>query len=307
MKLRFWDGDGCDALVRDWFLRAGSMPLSLRLILPYPHCPDSFFIKPDTCGCPSSRLFTDYWGRLTSFHGDNFTPAECFELLTRATRLVRCEFRRVLYGTLPAISITPLTHPDLTYLAFNSIDHAIRVFRLLDLLTLPKLRSLSLIHVFNFFKQISSFRSFLERTPSIHSFLLDHQYIIGVGDLTPILAAMPALTSLSLESLNITDGIFDILNRLGEPTGTFLPHIQTLALSTKSYIDWKDHFTPMLIDTLISRWDAKPGVARLLDFELSFPLPAGAKLDEKIAQCVSGLKDKGMRIHIGERSVSLVS
>ncbi|KAJ6582204.1 hypothetical protein B0H19DRAFT_1061647 [Mycena capillaripes] len=295
MKIRVWGGYGLDALVRDWLLRARSMPVSVHLILPYNRCPDSFFVKLYGCGCPSPHLLTDYWGRLTSFRGDNFTPAECLQLLKRAPRINCSEFRTISSGSLLDISVTPLILPDLTSLAFASIGSATRVFRILDFLTLPTLRSLSLTNILEFFKQNSPFLSFLKRTPSIQSL---HLYTIEVGDFTHILDAMPALTSLRITGNN-TDRIFEIIKQLGEPIRTFLPHIQTLALSTTQRSVWKDHFTPTLVDTLVSRWDPKTGIARLLDFELCFLLIGCAEVDEKIAECVLELKKKGMRIHVG--------
>ncbi|KAJ6582179.1 hypothetical protein B0H19DRAFT_1117727 [Mycena capillaripes] len=294
VTIRFLRGYRLDALVEDWLLRAGSMPLALRLILP-PRCDESFFAERYVCGCPSSRMLADYWGRLISFHGDAFTPVECLHLLARAPRLDCCEFRTISSDPLPDNSDTPLILPDLTSLAFASIGSATSVFRILDLLTLPKLRSLSLIDVVDFFEQNSPFLSFLKRTPSIQSL---HLYTIEVGDFTPILDVMPALTSLRITGNN-TDRIFEIIKQLGEPTRTFLPRVQTLALSTIQSFVWKDHFTPTLVDTIVSRWDAEPGVARLLDFEFYFLLVGGAEVDEKIAECVSELKKKGMRIHVG--------
>ncbi|KAJ6582188.1 hypothetical protein B0H19DRAFT_1117740 [Mycena capillaripes] len=301
MKIRFRRNahHGFGTLVRDWLLRAGSMPLALRLILPY----RPWGLVPKPCYCPTSCLFTDSWTRLTSFHGDNFTPMECFQLLTHATRLVRCEFRTVLHGPTSFVSPTPLILPGLTYLGFTYIPSASRVFRILDLLALPELRSLSFIGVLYFCDEYASLCSFLKRTPSIRSFLYNHQYPSEFGDFKPILDAMPDLTSLSITSDN-TDAIFEIIEQLGEPTRTSLPHIQTVAFFTTQRFVWKNDYTPTLVDTLVSRWDAIPGVARLLDFELSFLLTDGAEVDKKIAECVSELKRKGMCIYVGAPLVS---
>ncbi len=57
------------------------------------------------------------------------------------------------------------------------------------------------------------------------------------------------------------------------------------------------------MDALNARWEAKSGVAQLADFELSFRLGPGAILDPKTVDCVSKLNDKGMRIHVGPRTV----
>ncbi|KAJ6548573.1 hypothetical protein B0H19DRAFT_1378987 [Mycena capillaripes] len=297
MKIGFQTDDhrGFHTFIRDWLLRAGTMALTLHfIILPDRRWgnSDPTFTTPTLCSCLKYCPFTDSWGRLTSFHGDDFTPAECLQLLTHATRLVRCDFRHVVDRRRSPSSVTPLILPELTYLGFAYIDHA-ALF----------------VGVFYLSWVESALHSFLKRTPSIQWFRYDHYQRVDLYDphsaipnritrFTHTLDVMPFLTSLSV-SVDITHDIFDIFDRLSGPTRTFLPHLRKLALSIRNRMAWKDQFTGSLVGTLTSRWDPKPGVAQLLDFEFCFLLTWGATLDRKVVECVSELKKKGMRIHVG--------
>jgi hypothetical protein len=286
-----WIG-GLNFLVREWLRRAGSVPLSLRLVLPNPHCTGSFFFQ--RCGCPSSSAFTDHWRNLTSFCGDNFTPAECLKLLSLAPKLVRCEFNRISDGFLRSPPTTQLLLTDLQDLTLNTYGD-FDTNLLLDSLTLPAFRSLSLPSIFRRFND-TLFLSFIKRASVIQSFSAGFSALsLPDGSMTAILGAMPTLTSLDLRLDTQAAIIFDILRLLNEST-TFLPHLRKLHLTLFS-MSWKDHFTAIFVDALTSRWEAKSGIAQLVDFDLRL-LPL-VELDGKVLDCISKLKDKGMRIEVG--------
>ncbi|KAJ7923499.1 hypothetical protein B0H13DRAFT_2402371 [Mycena leptocephala] len=141
-----------------------------------------------------------------------------------------------------------------------------------------------------------TFLSFIKRASAIQSFSAGFSALsLPDGSMTAILGAMPTLTSLDLRLDTQAATIFDILRLLNEST-TFLPHLRKLHLTLFS-MSWKDHFTAIFVDALTSRWEAKSGIAQLVDFDLRL-LPL-VELDGKVLDCISKLKDKGMRIEVG--------
>ncbi|KAF8217122.1 hypothetical protein K438DRAFT_1798327 [Mycena galopus ATCC 62051] len=287
LTITSWGGVGLQRLVQDWFRRAGSVPLSLSLTLPHNHCP---FFKRYSCHCPSSSLFTDHYGHLTSFCGDNFTGSDCIALLVLTPRLTRCKFSSII-GSFPR-DPTRLVLIDLQDLTLTSWDTE-SVSLLLDELTLPELRSLTLDSSFLHF--IDKFLSFIHRAPRIHAFSIQSCGTSPDGAATTILHAMPTLRSFELAAY--TSGpAFDILRLLNE-SATFLPRLQKLRLSA-SYRMWEAHFTPILLEALRSRWEAKSGsITQLVDFRFLFTTGAFVP-DAKLLDGVSKLIEQGMRIEV---------
>lgn len=75
LRVTRWKGPSLALLARMWLGRAGGVPKSLDLQLPFDRCRDSFFaINDRCCPCPA-LLFTEHWAHLTSFRGAHFTPA----------------------------------------------------------------------------------------------------------------------------------------------------------------------------------------------------------------------------------------
>ncbi|KAJ7648726.1 hypothetical protein DFH06DRAFT_1209435 [Mycena polygramma] len=299
-----------DALARDWLLRAGRRPLSLSVDLPYPRGPDSLFVprghRVPLPSCP----FTDYWRHLTSFHGSAFVPVECFALLARPTDLIHCKFDYMDRGSPGPFAVTPVLLPYLTHLTFTEAHFDDSDFlQLLDALTSPRLHSLAINGFFPNFRH-APFLNFLQRAPAIKIFAVvsfpseDDWHTEEDVDFNDALEAMPALTSLSL-SLTGSDAIFNMLCRLCEPFGTFLPRLDKLALSAVCDVWWEDFdSTAILVNALTSRWEAKYGNTRLLDFGFDFNLSPDCdtpKLDDELLICVSLLEEKGMRVHVGPR------
>ncbi|KAJ7648639.1 hypothetical protein DFH06DRAFT_1095428 [Mycena polygramma] len=289
-----WYSFGLEALIQDWVLRAGSVPLFFSMTLPSGRCAASFFTR--TCGCPSSRPVDSYWERLTCFHGDNFTVLECIQVLLRVTQLVRCEFKSIVSGAHPAAALTCPARPHLTHLTLSSTVELSQVFRILDSFTSPGLTSLTVVAATGFSGNNSFLLSFLERTPTIQSFSIRHIF----GDIPsavfiPILDAMPALTSLSV-FFKSEAVLFDILRRICDSSTTFMPRIQALTFSAFHTFIWKAEFNTIIIDALASRSEAKSETARLVNFDFDFPL---AELDDKLTKQVSELKEKGMLIRLG--------
>ncbi|KAF7372159.1 hypothetical protein MVEN_00075000 [Mycena venus] len=271
-------------LLRDWLRRAGGLPLSLSLALPYVRCPYLSF-------------FDDHWGNLTSFSGHHFDLTQCYDVLLHAPRLIRCEFFFVRSSTPPSCAAHVLL-PALEVFALNMASY-LDAF-LLDSLTLPRLRSLSLTCILSHRFAYISFLSFLQRAPSIQTF--SARFYAGKshenGIIIAMLRAMPVLTSLELRLSSTADIMFDILHHLHE-SSRFLPHIQKIFFSVGERVPWQDRYTRTLVDALYSRWAAKPGLAQLLDFEFQFCLVPVAALHHEILDCVAKLKDKGMHIYVG--------
>ncbi|KAF7368684.1 F-box domain-containing protein [Mycena venus] len=296
LRLDYWGGDRprLNFLVQNWLRRAGGVSLSLNLSFPYTHC--SFF---ESClcrlSCPSSSIFTDHWGRLTSFSGLCLTLAECADLLLRASRLIQCEFLLIRRSTLPA-RITHILLADLEILTLGTSTSLDTL--LLDFLTLPRLCSLRLVSILDHpFDDV--FLSFLQGAPGIQTFRVH----LGVSYpthevMTAVLSAMPALCSFELH-LGFPDAIiFDMLRLLNESIA-FLPRLQNLVFFVSESVPWEDRWTPILVDALNSRWEAKSGIAQLVDFEFQFIMDHTAELDVDISDCVLKLRERGMRIYVG--------
>ncbi|KAJ7742777.1 hypothetical protein B0H16DRAFT_1890103 [Mycena metata] len=300
LLVRLWGGPSFELLVRLWLRRARAVPLSLTLELPYGHCFDSFFTGRG-CFCPSSLPFTEHWANLSSFHGICFTPAECLDLLSLAPRLTHCEFNRIPVGLLATpTSTSHLLLTNLEHLELNPLSADIRPLLLvLDWLSLPALRSLKISGAF-MNPEAATFHSFLERAPSLQTFdgsfggTVEHNGLVEI--LRKALRAMPLLTSLRL----IADptSIANIMRILNE-SPTFLPRIQNMDLFTPSIVHWPDSFTTSLIDGLTSRWEAKSGVAQLVDFRYFFIPEIRLAMDGRLMVCISKLRGKGMRIRVG--------
>ncbi|KAF7356157.1 hypothetical protein MVEN_00946400 [Mycena venus] len=155
---------------------------------------------------------------------------------------------------------------------------------LFDSLTLPTLRSLTLG---------------AHGTFSVRLYHTSRE----VGAITTILSAMPFLTSFELHlSYAVSSAIifFDILNQLNESV-TFLPRIRKLLFSVFPRASWEDRLISILVDALTSRWEAKSGVAQLVDFEFQLPSYLVVELDARILDCVSKLREQGMQICVGPR------
>ncbi|KAJ6478054.1 hypothetical protein C8R47DRAFT_1051286 [Mycena vitilis] len=292
-----WYRFGLEALIGDWVLRAGSVPLSFRMTLPSGRCAGSFFTR--TCGCPSSRPVESHWEHLTRFHGDNFTVLECIQVLLRVTQLVRCEFESIVSSeAYPAAAVTRPERPRLTHLTLSSAVELSKAFRILDSLASPGLASLTVVVATSFSGNNSLLLSFLERTPTIESFSIRHvSGDIPSADFIPILDALPALTSLSVFFKSETV-LFDILRRLYDPSTAFMPCINSLTFSASRTFCWKAEFNTIITDALASRSEPKSETARLATLDLDFPL---ARLDDKVTKQVSELKEKGMLIRLGPK------
>ncbi|KAJ6582240.1 hypothetical protein B0H19DRAFT_1117811 [Mycena capillaripes] len=291
LRINYRNSDYFDSLVQDWFLRARSMPFTLYFTLPRSRC---------SCqGCMPLHLLFDSWKYLTTFYV-NGVDFEDLEFLAQAPRLVRFEFS----GSFASLdSHPPLMLPNLMHLHFDvEFDEAFS--HILDSLTLPGLQSLHLQCFCDGFEDASSVIALLNRAPNIESLaIISHDpevYLSGI-DFAPVLAAMPAITFLHL-STNSTDDIFEILHRLGELAGNFLPRIQTLSFSEPHWFPWEARFTGILVDALRSRCEAKSGVAQLLDFEFNFTLEGDEEVDDKITEWVSDLQKKGMMVQVGPKS-----
>ncbi|KAF7355942.1 WD40 repeat-like protein [Mycena venus] len=295
LKIDYY-GFGPNALlVQDWLHRAGSVPLSLSLVLRSDHC--SFF-QHTSCFFPSSTVLTDHWPRLTSFCGENLTLIECLDLLVRAPKLIWCKFIYIT-GSLRPTSPARALLPDLKDLTVTTRPNLglHRLLLLLDSLTLPGLRFLSLSCTLRRFDD-APFLSFLQRAPGIQTFALRSISISPEdGDFTTILSAMPALSSLEVHP-NSAAVLFNILRKLDEST-TFLPRMHKLRFSAFHRVSWEDRFTQTLVDALTSRWETSSGAAQLVDFEFLIQMDPVAGLDPCIVECISKLQEKGMRIYVG--------
>ncbi|KAF8217110.1 hypothetical protein K438DRAFT_411513 [Mycena galopus ATCC 62051] len=292
LEISSWGGDGFRCLVQDWLRRAGSVPLSLNLTLPHDSC--QYFTEPSVCDvCPSSSLFADHWSHLTSFCGHNFSVADCIALLVLTPRLIRCELFSV-YSLEPSpVDATRIVLCDLEDLTLTSLNAGC-LFLLLDSLTLIKLVSLGLDCSFRLFPDIL-FLSFLQRAPAIHTFSIRSNSWSPRDGIITILSAMPTLSSFELR-LFASSTAFDIL-RLLNRSATFLPHLQKLLFSVENMVSWEDHYTPILLEALSSRWETKSGVTRLVEFQFLFPKRAVGS-DAKLSDGVLKLREKGMRIEV---------
>ncbi|KAJ7304567.1 hypothetical protein DFH08DRAFT_903373 [Mycena albidolilacea] len=293
LGLRIWGRKGLKLGVEDWLRRAGSVPLALSLVFPFSHCP---FFKSFHCGFhPSSLLLSDNWGRLTSLRGENFAYTDCLALFVHAPRLIRCELVSI-FGYLPPPPATHILLNDLEDLSLTTDGPSTCLLSsLLDSLAVPKLRALRLVCTFYLFPE-NPFLSFLQRFTVIQTFSVQSRGSPDYGFLTTILDAMPTLISFELRLLYSATIVFDILRLLNDST-TFLPRVQKLLFSITQSVTWEDSFTPILIDALSSRSEAKPGTTRLVDFRFLFnPV---AQLDAQISGCVSKMKGKEMRIYVG--------
>ncbi|KAJ7181143.1 hypothetical protein C8R46DRAFT_1211412 [Mycena filopes] len=258
------------ALLCEWLRRARAGPAYLDLTLLYPFRGSDSFLE--------TSPFTAHWAHLTSFRGINFTVAQC------------CPSGHI---SLPPAS--ELLLPSLEHLQLNSGADPDPRFSFLDSLASPALQSLKLGVVRNLPAII--FRSFLERAPNLQNLEVSLQ---GNSELTrdvlDTLAAMRNLTTLGFTA--DTTLLFEILRLLAQ-SPTSLPHVQhTIAMSWHT-LQWTDARIQVLIDAVTSRSDPGPGVAQLVAFEFSCDYMVPTVLDDRISACISELKGKGMRIHIG--------
>ncbi|KAJ7181109.1 hypothetical protein C8R46DRAFT_1187316 [Mycena filopes] len=291
LRIARWKGPGLALLAQLWLRRAGGTSKSLSLRFSFYRCPSSFFTTTDRCQCcRSSSTFTEHWANLSSFHGTYFTPAECLALLSRAPRLAHCKFDEIQKGLLPSAAASRLVLPNLAHLSLHSYSSNIQ--SLLDSLACPILRSFDFSSSFRGSTD-TLFLSFLKRAPHIETFAIA-VYSFNLGTLTTILHAMPNLTSLRVAAEDTAT--FHLLHLLSA-SPTFLPRI--------SNIPWADFMIKDLVDAVTSRWEAQ-FTAQLLDFELTYANSDRWVLDHRIVACVSALREKGMRIHVG-RPRQLVS
>ncbi|KAF8217121.1 hypothetical protein K438DRAFT_1748230 [Mycena galopus ATCC 62051] len=294
LKISSWGRDGFQRLMQDWLRRVGSLPLSFDLTLPYTHCP---FFKPAGyfryCPCPSSSLFTDHFGHLSSFCGHNFTLSDCIALLVLSPRLIYCEFSSIS-GSFLRDPTTRVLLPDAEELALTvrGISDTNCALLLLDSLTVPNLRSLSLACAFPRTTD-NRFLSFLQRATRIQTFSV-HSFDTPVESITTILDAMPTLTSFELRAY-ASNTAFDILRLLHE-SAIFLPRLQKLFLCVWQKLSSEDRFPPILLEALSSRWEAKYEITQLVDFRFLFP--TDTLVDSKLLDGVSTLREQGMRIEV---------
>jgi hypothetical protein len=252
-------------LVQDCLFRASSnMALSLNLHITSPHdrWGDQIFgiREADDCDCLWLGVFADSWGRLTSFRGDSFTPAECLALLRRASRLVRCEFCTIdeVDESPSSTAVTRILLPDLDYLVLtcrqdlDGWDEGCLV--VLDSLDAPRLRDLYLLCSFPF--PAASLVSFLQRTPGIQIFTAVFDDPVdgiedGVAPASSIFGAMLSLTNLSLHL--DTEGLFFQILTLLKQSPTFFPHLQAINFSVAFIIGWDEDYTETLVNALRGR------------------------------------------------------
>ncbi|KAF7370149.1 F-box domain-containing protein [Mycena sanguinolenta] len=279
--------------VKEWLRRAASAPLSLRLTLSDTRFP---FFKGYVCGCPSSVLFNDHWEHLTTFYGDGFTLAECITLLARAPRLIRCQIPYISGSASPPNTHVLHTEMEDLVLARHSASYTACALLLLDSLTLPNLRSLTFGTYRSDVFTNNEVSSFLRRTSRIQTLILTVSAMEDLGTSTTIFDVIPSLTSLELRSFspNIS---FDVLRRLKQSTA-FLPRLESLLFSVDQPGVWRDDFATILLDALLSRWDAKV-TTQLVDFQFFLPHYAAGKFGAQLSNDVAKLEAKGMRIYIG--------
>ncbi|KAJ7166853.1 hypothetical protein C8R46DRAFT_1351106 [Mycena filopes] len=291
LRITRWKGSDLALLIRLWFGRAGGAPKSLFLRLPFRRCPESLFTTTDHCQCcPSSLLFAEHWTHLTSFYGSYFTPADCLALLTRAPRLTHCTFVSLKTGLLSSPPAARLVLANLEHLSFDMYIHS-SLF-LLDSVTCPALRSFDITDVWSRSLLNVLFLSFLERAPHIEVFTVESSDV--EPEMPTILNAMPSLTSLRvLADGTATSHLLHMLN-----DASFLPHITNIFLLPWTRIGWTGSQVKTFVDAVTSRWEAE-STARLLDFELLDDLPLDTSLGDEIIACISALRGKGMRVHVG--------
>ncbi|KAJ7166812.1 hypothetical protein C8R46DRAFT_1351072 [Mycena filopes] len=277
-------------LLSEWLRRSRAAPAYLSLTLPYSYNTFDPFLAPSP--------FTAHWAHLTSFHGINFNLVQCLHLLSRAPRLAHCEFTLIISSPIPFPLVSNLLLAGLEHLrlgAHHGPNH------LLDSLTAPALQSLKFSVNGNF--AATSLHSFLARARNIQTLDVTCYGCPQSTGISTALAAMPNLTALRLNA--DPTFIFDILHLVAE-SPTFLPNVQQIAMSAPYYhtIRWTDTHIRVLIDAVTSRSEPGPGVAQLMDFELSCTYMDPTVLNDRISACISELKGNGMRIHVGRRQTA---
>ncbi|KAJ7763638.1 hypothetical protein DFH07DRAFT_939266 [Mycena maculata] len=311
-------------LIPEWLLRAGNMLSSLHIQLPNTDSRyfDSYFHDgSEGFACnPSSSLFTDSWGRLTSFRGDSFSLEECVELLRRAEWLVRCEFHELMTDPdhMPS-DLTPLLLPNMRHFAIRATleEYDTDCLKtIVDLLILPELRSVDIFCTPHCFDILSpSVLSFIQRAPHIRECTIClYEYDAEpyedtvITAILAVLGVIPGLTTLALH-LDWENGVFAILDRI-KTSNTFLSRIQTLIFSVCRDVDegeWSSEYTRKIMDALASRSQPRPGVSQLLRFRLDFPSlnpdeededHSDDDVDEQLFK-LQTLKKNGMEIYIG--------
>ncbi|KAJ7742775.1 hypothetical protein B0H16DRAFT_1693629 [Mycena metata] len=271
-------------LVQEWLRRSRTGLSFLRLTLPYNHYSDSSRVV--------TLPFADRWTNLVSFHGTYLAPHECVDLLSRAPRLVDCEFDLITNLPFPSPS-SKCPALNLQHLHLNPRGLGVnRVVQILDSLALPTLRSLKIGGAFQDFTT-PLFCSFMERVPRLQNFDISLYGARYYGSCPNTLDTVPSLTSLRLLAAPAT--LFDILLRLTE-SPAFLPHITKITFLALSYVHWTDSFKKIYVDAVTSR------SARLLEFELLLPRLPDPKVPSTISACISKFKKKGMHIHVGPRA-----
>ncbi|KAJ7509597.1 hypothetical protein B0H11DRAFT_1960251 [Mycena galericulata] len=308
-------------MVQPWLFRAGNIPLSICLVLRNARC-DCSSDGSEIPLCPNpSSLFTDSWERLTSFRGDFLTPIECLELLRFASNLVRCEF----YGFRHPCDNAPSVLPALQLTSLQSLTPTSRdyfeddlITVLLGFLTLPKLQSFEIMCLSLSFYD-PPFHLFLQRAPNIQNFTArvdddDYKYWDDDAVVIPIFNALSSLTTLTLHT-DFVEPVFAILCLLNT-SKTFLPRVETMTFYVLCDFDWDPGYdTRILVGALTSRSEPKVGNAQLVSFEFYLPFRGnylqldGDEDDDGPSTPLArlrGLKERGMKIHIGSPEASWV-
>ncbi|KAK7012854.1 F-box domain-containing protein [Favolaschia claudopus] len=311
-KVQQWSNE-YTSFIRDWLRRAGTAPLTLSLVLPLSRCYSAEpFFQPSQCRCgkilcPSSFLLMDQWQSLTTFRGSCFTAAECLTLFTLAPRLVECSLTAVLSRQpfVPPATRVVLANLEKFKLEAYATYCLDSLLKLLESLTLPKVESFRSLGDFREYFIEDRFFTFLSRTSSIKtfnfSFCVHARVQAGIDDITPILDAIPSLSTLHLGG-NCSPMLISDLLRLLRDSPTFLPGLRKLSLFTwqKLPLDDGHDFSKLIVDVLNSRWQSGCGLTQLREFYLVCPLPRRNQGNSvtRLSRCVSKMRKAGMQLEI---------
>ncbi|KAJ7103891.1 hypothetical protein C8R44DRAFT_988055 [Mycena epipterygia] len=295
---------------QDWLRRAGSLPQYHGVTLPLKKDDEDVHylfedpIEDPFCEDTPGHYLSGSWVLPTSFFGENFTGDECFALLRRVPKLIRCEFSLVEWHDPLTFAHKPLLHTKLQSLTLRDPDNGgidLSSFHLFQLLDLPALQMLDLGLCY-FSTDATCLLSFLQKANTIHHFSADFEAAPerSHSNLVSALSAIPTLTHLVL-GLWLHDTAFIIL-RLLSASDVCLPNLEHIAFTILDDVfEWEDIHTRDLLAALTSRSRPQPRVAQLLDFSLIIRKSkfGDGKPPIDLTDSLRELKNKGMKLRFG--------
>ncbi|KAJ7194852.1 hypothetical protein GGX14DRAFT_207748, partial [Mycena pura] len=239
------------------------------------------------------QTFVLPWRQLTHFHSEEYNIDECLEVLRHATSLVKCAFVKISSPTNLVLYFKTRPTPFPAHKSLESLTISTKGWSpgadILDVLELPALQELA-VDLNRRFQDSGETRDTAPLIRLIPRAAQFHTYkgrIWGFQsaeeDLFRVFDMMPFVVSLELKVCDEGPFFSRFFTSLG--TSMFFPQLETCTLT------WVGHDThvdyPLIAGAITSRWEARPDVALLRQFE--YLQVQYGKVTNPVVSCTSDL------------------